>query len=450
GRVLDEEADKVLTTMKTRVKGRFATGQCDAWKNITKTSIVASMLNVEYKALDISAKAKNAENLLEIVVNEIKYCRDVLETVVVAWCTDSSGESLKMCRLLRERFPWIVTVVCWAHQLNLVVSDYLKLKLPHIRVVDQALEVIKWFNNHSRALGLLKEKMMEKLAKVYALILPVITRWTSHFLSCRRLLRIENAMRTLVLDSRNQLIVCAGDKVELKAKATEILDLISEPSFWRNLAEIEKSLRPLAIATYATEANNARLDIVLLTLGHLYHIFSSLDLEKRWKQADQEVFVLAVLFNPYLRRKAFNPDNALFTEASLWGMVDRCFRRMFPSPEYAPPDYEMRRAFTDYLTGLGTFSDEAMSLELLKRMADAEKSFVDLVSVWRSCWTPGKTTGPEGLVVLAMRILSIVPNSAATERLFSLMGTIHTDRRNRLDAGRVRKMALVKGDINTQ
>jgi len=123
---------------------------------------------------------------------------------------------------------------------------------------------------------------------------------------------------------------------------------------------------------------------------------------------------------------------------------------MFPSPEYAPPDYEMRRAFTDYLTGLGMFSDEAMSLDLLKRMADAEKSFVDLVSVWRSCWTPGKTTGPDGLVVLAMRILSIVPNSAATERLFSLMGTIHTDRRNRLDAGRVRKMALVKGDINAQ
>ena len=65
--------------------------------------------------------------------------------------------------------------------------------------MDQAIEVIKWFNNHSRALGLLKQRMLEKLFKVYVLILPVITRWTSHYLSCKRLLLVATAMRTLVL-----------------------------------------------------------------------------------------------------------------------------------------------------------------------------------------------------------------------------------------------------------
>ena len=48
GRILDEEATKVMDKVKMYVKGRFATGQCDAWKNIAKTSIVASMINVEY------------------------------------------------------------------------------------------------------------------------------------------------------------------------------------------------------------------------------------------------------------------------------------------------------------------------------------------------------------------------------------------------------------------
>ncbi|KAI0710278.1 hypothetical protein C8Q72DRAFT_751816, partial [Fomitopsis betulina] len=121
GCILDEEADKVLNRMKANVKGRFAMGQCNGWKNIAKTSLVASMLNVESKpyilgAVDISARQKNAENLLEIVTNEIKYCQDVLGAVLVAWCTDSSGQSLNMRHLLCDWFPWIVMLVCWAHQ----------------------------------------------------------------------------------------------------------------------------------------------------------------------------------------------------------------------------------------------------------------------------------------------------------------------------------------------
>lgn len=108
--------------------------------------------------------------------------------------------------------------------------------------MDQAIEVIKWFNNHSRALGLLKQRMLEKLCKVYVLILPVITRWTSHYLSCKHLLLVATAIRTLVLDFYDELVVCAGDKRELKEKAKEILDLINEPSFWRDLAEYVQSL----------------------------------------------------------------------------------------------------------------------------------------------------------------------------------------------------------------
>ncbi|KAI0729817.1 hypothetical protein C8Q72DRAFT_777369, partial [Fomitopsis betulina] len=219
---------------------------------------------------------------------------------------------------------------------------------------------------------------------------------------------------------------------------------------------LEKHLHPLAIATNATQANNVCLDIVLLTLGHLFHIFSDPEynmairdtihksLEKQWKQADQEVFILAVLFNLYLCWRCFNLENPWFTEVSLWMMVDKCFHHIM-----APPDYHMHHAFTDYLTGLGMFSDEAMSLELLKKMAENKKMSVDLISVWRACWTSRKTMGANGMVALAMCILSIVPNSTTTEWLFSLMGAIHTDQHNRLNAKRVQKMAMVKGDINT-
>lgn len=48
GRILDEEAGKCEAAMKSAVQGKFATGQCDGWKDIVKTSIIAVMMNVEY------------------------------------------------------------------------------------------------------------------------------------------------------------------------------------------------------------------------------------------------------------------------------------------------------------------------------------------------------------------------------------------------------------------
>lgn len=54
GTVLDGEAQRVVNKMMEKVEGRFGTGQCDGWKNISKTSLVASMVNVEYKVRDVT------------------------------------------------------------------------------------------------------------------------------------------------------------------------------------------------------------------------------------------------------------------------------------------------------------------------------------------------------------------------------------------------------------
>lgn len=48
GRILDEEAEKYVDKMKAHVSGKFATGQCDSWKDTCKSAIIAFMMNVEY------------------------------------------------------------------------------------------------------------------------------------------------------------------------------------------------------------------------------------------------------------------------------------------------------------------------------------------------------------------------------------------------------------------
>lgn len=60
-------------------------------------------------------------------------------------------------------------------QINLIVGDIFKLKGFFIAIIDDALEVVKWFNSHSQALGLLQSVQLHKLGKILALILPVLT-----------------------------------------------------------------------------------------------------------------------------------------------------------------------------------------------------------------------------------------------------------------------------------
>ena len=52
--------------------------------------------------------------------------------------------------------------------------------------------------------------------------------------------------------------------------------------------------------------------------------------------------------------------------------------------------------------------------------------------------------GATGLAQLAVRILSVVPNSAGCERIFSIFGNIHTKIRNRLHPPLVHKSGLAR------
>ena len=104
-----------------------------------------------------------------------------------------------------------------------------------MEIVDQALNIVKWFNNHGRALGLLHKHQAWRYATVLRLILPVLTRWTSHYLSATRLLEIELAVRVLVLGSRAILVDSVGKKADAIRKANEVLDIVLDSSFWDGL-----------------------------------------------------------------------------------------------------------------------------------------------------------------------------------------------------------------------
>ncbi|KAG1723863.1 hypothetical protein EDB19DRAFT_1645013, partial [Suillus lakei] len=122
-----------------------------------------------------------------------------------------------------------------ACQVNLVVGDIFKIKGLFSKIIDDALEVVKWFNNHSRALGILNAAQVKILLKVKSLVLPVLTRWTSHYLSVQRLLELEMPFKEILANSLEDLKTCAGNRSDMKRKAMQTLAILLRYDFWHNL-----------------------------------------------------------------------------------------------------------------------------------------------------------------------------------------------------------------------
>ena len=120
---------------------------------------------------------------------------------------------------------------------------------------------------------------------------------------------------------------------------------------------------------------------MLLTLGKLYEIFANpliadaetrqlvhSHLEHRWKKyggRDREIFILAVVFNPYVKTRAFRTDNPALSQGQLSLMFARTFRRLMGQA----PNSALMSAFDKYLAGLGRWSDDSLQLAAWRQIA---------------------------------------------------------------------------------
>ena len=181
---------------------------------------------------DVSTQPKTGEALLDLVIEDIKWSELTYGLTVIAACSDDGGDARKMRRLLLALMPWLIVTLCWAHQINLIVGDYLALRLPFQDCVPNALNVIKWMNSHSRALGLFRQEQSFTYQKNLALILPVITRWTAHYLSLHRLLSVEKALKAAWIKHGDTMIASAGSKSDDNAKARAVQKVVEDPEFW--------------------------------------------------------------------------------------------------------------------------------------------------------------------------------------------------------------------------
>jgi hypothetical protein len=107
-----------------------------------------------------------------------------------------------------------------------------------LSVTDKAGDLIAWARSKKIVLALLRQNQIEAKAQVITVLRAVITRWTCHFCSYERLIKIQVHLRAISYQddarSNSEKKIIQGD-AKAKAKASKMCDLIKSSVFWVSL-----------------------------------------------------------------------------------------------------------------------------------------------------------------------------------------------------------------------
>ncbi|KAG5639132.1 hypothetical protein H0H81_006721 [Sphagnurus paluster] len=242
GKILGNAVTKFTNEMVNSVKGGLATISCDGWKDISKKHLIAFMFTANRNAhltrvYDQSAKRKTGDNLAVLMKEEIKYLRDI-GLRVIGLVGDAGPDERRARRLVQAEEPHILIADCWSHQIPLILADYKKGNPALAIVMDEGGNVVKWFNNHSIALGMLdkEQKDINPDGKVHVLIFPIITRWTAWFCALARLLLVRRGLEITSTKYHDEILDSVGRKARDKDKARIILRRVKDDSWWEKVA----------------------------------------------------------------------------------------------------------------------------------------------------------------------------------------------------------------------
>uniref|UniRef100_A0A2P2J1R6 DNA binding protein n=2 Tax=Rhizophora mucronata TaxID=61149 RepID=A0A2P2J1R6_RHIMU len=239
GWVLKNSVDEVKSDVDKHIAS-WARTSCSLLIDQQKTIMGRTLLNilvysteglVFLKSVDASETIKSPDALYELikqVVEEIGV-RYVLQVI-----TRMEEHYIIAGRRLSSTFPTLYWAPCAAHCLDLILGDFAKLEWINT-VIEQARSITRFVYNHSVILNMLRRYTFGN-----DIVELGITRSATNFATLQQIFALKYALQDMV--TSQEWMDCPYSK---KPGGLEMLDMISNQSFWSSCALIVNITDPL-------------------------------------------------------------------------------------------------------------------------------------------------------------------------------------------------------------
>ncbi|KAJ4719983.1 HAT transposon superfamily [Melia azedarach] len=208
----------------------------DQWNTETGRALLCFLAycpqgTVFLKSVDASGVINSSDALFELlkqVVEEVGV-RNVLQVI-----TSSEQQYIVAGRRLTDTFPTLYWTPCAARCLDLILEDFAKLEWINA-IIAQARAITRFVYNHGAVLNLVRRYTYGN-----DIVEPGITRSATNFTTLKRMIALKHNLQNMV--TSQEWMDCPHSK---KPGGLEMLDIVSNQSFWSSSGLIVRLTNPL-------------------------------------------------------------------------------------------------------------------------------------------------------------------------------------------------------------
>ncbi|RHZ87211.1 hypothetical protein Glove_39g7 [Diversispora epigaea] len=329
-------SDAVEDSNNTMIKVLQEDPTFDGWTNVRNEHLLDVVIitsegrSFVWKATNISSERENHKEVIEKIQEMfIELNNDSIKVCAVV--TDSTGPyAASRCRL-RIIKRAIVFFPCFAHQVNLCIGEIFKESIEFKEMIDKAIRLASFFRNSNNKyfISKLKDQQYEEYNKYFAIVAPGETQWNSYYYVCTSILKTQKALQILAIKFEPPVVETrrrTGDEPTLKR---DIYEIIGSAIFWKYLKLLTEILYPYCKILDRLQSDKVRLHEVIHSFDYISQFWNENSdsnlttrlitrLEKRWKEWEQPILIIACLLHPNYHMKIFNNININYTTIGSW------------------------------------------------------------------------------------------------------------------------------------
>jgi Protein of unknown function (DUF 659)/hAT family C-terminal dimerisation region len=412
----------------------------DGWTNVNKSKVTNIVIlcggESYYWCSIVNARNKNSALWLRDPLVEVLQSIRGEGLVFSALVADNENVNNALYDLVKIRYPFLVRSPCAAHLVQLCVLK--ALDLPHIDPILTEMETLLGQFRKSKEYRLKLRQVQEAATGTFhTLLRPCDTRWSSQLFAAERLVKLKSYVD---------------------------LVMAQEASFWSNLEEVIRFLKPFQVATDVMQKDSSTLyDTYQQFKTLLRHVKDTKTTSFFHPVKDDIVNLILDTWEKHVNLNAviacaqLSFDTAVDTifaaniHASATWFQDFAAKyaqywNLASSDEY---DILRKQAKLQWSNFLARKADTCFSTldsdirDMREEHAREQKPFDP-----RTVWNLHLHHAPV-LVHAAVALLSIAGSEAAVERTFSAQDEVHCKRRNRLGDASVEAEMFIKFNERT-